>query len=331
MESATQIDVTGTIYTWIASLRQSNVVLSLGIFTLFFVTYNLASYFTDAVFPGASLSKFGAGSKRTWAVVTGASDGIGAEFASQLAKAGFNILLVSRTQSKLDALASEIATKHNVETKTFAMDASAVKESDFEKLKEVASALEIGVLVNNVGQSHDIPVPFHLTEVQEINGIININIVSTLRITQLLLPQLLKRKSLILTMGSFGGFLPTPLLATYSGSKSFLHTWSIALASELSDSKVTVKLVNSYLVTSKMSKIRKPSLSIPTPKNFVSATLSGIKGGPVITPHWVHSLMAAGLSAIGRENYLVVEGNKSMHMGIRGRALRKAERAAKGK
>ena len=326
---STQIDMIATLQHWIDLLRQSNVVLFLGIATLFFITYNFASYITDAIFPGTSLSKFGAGKKNVWAVVTGASDGIGAEFATQLAKRGFNIVLVSRTQSKLDALAKELSGKHGIDTKTLSVDASKATDADFEKLENMVKDLELGILVNNVGQSHDIPVPFHITEVQEMNDIININITFTLRITQLLLPQLLKRKSLILTMGSFGGYLPTPLLATYSGSKSFLHTWSIALASELASSKVTVKLVNSYLVTSKMSKIRKPSLSIPTPKAFVSATLNGIKGGPVITPHWVHSLMAAGLSAIGRENYLVVEGNKSMHMGIRGRALRKKEKMSK--
>ncbi|CCG84133.1 protein of unknown function [Taphrina deformans PYCC 5710] len=327
MESSTEIDFAATSASWVELARQSNGILALGALTLLILSYNFATYVVDAIFPGVSLTKFGAGSKSAWAVITGASDGIGAEFATQLAKAGFNVLLVSRTQSKLDSLAEGLSTKYGIMTKTLAMDASAIKESDFERLAELTKDLEIGVLVNNVGQSHDIPVPFHITSTQEMQDIININVTSTLRVTQTILPRLLLRRSLILTMGSFGGYLPTPLLATYSGSKAFLQTWSIALASELSSSKVTVKLVNSYLVTSKMSKIRKASISIPTPKAFVSATLNGIKGGTVITPHWVHSLMATALSFIGRENYFVVEGNKSMHMSIRARALRKREKA----
>lgn len=315
-------------YAWFTQARESDGIFVLGLITLIYLTFNLATYVSDSLLPGTSLKKFGAGSKSAWAVVTGASDGIGAEFSKQLAKAGFNILLISRTQSKLDSLAQELESKHSVQTKTFAMDASALKESDFEDLSQIIKELEIGVLINNVGQSHDIPVPFHITATEELQSIVNINCMSTLRVTQLVLPQLLKRQSVILTMGSFGGYLPTPLLATYSGSKAFLQTWSIALASELATSKVTVKLVNSYLVTSKMSKIKKPSVSIPTPKAFVTATLNGIKGGPVITPHWVHSLMAKALELVGRENYFVVEGNKSMHMQIRGRALRKREKAA---
>lgn len=328
---STEIDFGATVSAWFNQARGSNVVVTLGIFTLLFLSYNVATYVADAIFPGKSLKTFGAGQKKSWAVVTGASDGIGAEFSTQLAKAGFNILLVSRTQSKLDTLAESLVTKYGVQTKTLSMDASAIKESDFEKLGALAKDLDVTILINNVGQSHDIPVPFHITPVEELQNIININVSSTLRVTQTLLPQMLNREALILTMGSFGGYLPTPLLATYSGSKAFLQTWSIALASELSDTKITVKLVNSYLVTSKMSKIRHASLSIPTPKAFVHATLGGIKGGPVMTPHWVHSLMAKGLEFIGRENYLVVEGNKSMHMGIRARALRKREKAEKQK
>lgn len=312
---------------WLDQASQSNGIFILGLLSLVYLTFNFASYVTDLFLPGTSLKTFGAGSKSTWAVVTGASDGIGAEFAQQLARAGFNILLVSRTQTKLDTLAKEIESKYGVRTKTIAMDASALKNADFDRLSDIIQDLEIGILVNNVGQSHEIPVPFHITAVEELQSIININCMSTLRVTQILLPKLLLRKSLVLTMGSFGGYLPTPLLATYSGSKAFLQTWSIALASELSTSNVTVKLVNSYLVTSKMSKIKKPSISIPTPKAFVRATLSGIKGGPVITPHWVHSLMAKALELVGRENQFVVEGNKSMHMQIRGRALRKREKA----
>lgn len=319
--------VRSLVTTWIDQARESYGIFLLGLLTLFYLTFNLASYVSERFLPGTSLKQFGAGSKSTWAVVTGASDGIGAEFSQQLAKAGFNIVLMSRTQSKLDTLAKEIEAKHGIQTRTISMDASALKETDFEKLAKATQDLDIGILINNVGQSHDIPVPFHLTAIDELQSIININCMSTLRVTQILLPKLLLRKSLVLTMGSFGGYLPTPLLATYSGSKAFLQTWSIALASELATSKVTVKLVNSYLVTSKMSKIKKPSVSIPTPRVFVRATLNGIKGGPVITPHWFHSLMAKALDVIGRENTFVVEGNKSMHMQIRGRALRKREKA----
>lgn len=282
------------------------------------------------------LSKFGR--KGTWAIVTGASDGIGKEFALQLAAKGFNLVLVSRTQSKLDTLAAELEKKHNVRTAVVAMDFAANRDADYATLATTIRDLDVSILINNVGQSHSIPVPFVETPAAEMRDIITINCTGTLRVTQLVAPLLIKRKSgLILTMASFGGILPTPLLATYSGSKAFLQHWSTALAAELAPSGVHVQLVQSYLVTSAMSKIRRASAAIPTPKAFVRAALGriGRSGGAqgianTSTPYWAHGIMHwALLTFTGTMGGLVVGYNKKMHVDIRKRALRKAEREAK--
>ncbi|KAI9718292.1 MAG: hypothetical protein M1828_006756 [Chrysothrix sp. TS-e1954] len=288
------------------------------------------------VLPGASLSKFG--KKGSWAVVTGASDGIGKEFATQLAQKGFNIVLVSRTASKLDAIGQELKTKYSVQTKILPMDFSKHNDADFESLESLTQDLDVSILINNVGQSHSIPVPFVETPAAEMRDIITINCLGTLRVTHIIAPGMAKRKhGLILTMASFGGILPTPFLATYSGSKAFLQQWSTALGSELAPSGVRVQLVQSYLVTSAMSKIRKASAFIPNPRSFVKAALGkiGRSGGAqgvayTSTPFWSHGIMHWALGSItGTMNKLVVDQNGAMHMDIRKRALRKAERDAK--
>lgn len=271
--------------------------------------------------------------------MTGASDGIGKEYALQLAQKGYNILLVSRTQSKLDTLATEIQRLCNVQTKSFAMDFAANNDSDYTKLRSMVDELDVSILINNVGLSHSIPVPFAETEEKEMKDIITINCTGTLRITQLVLPGMVKRKAgLILTMASFGGLLPTPLLATYSGSKAFLQQWSSALASEVAPHGIKVQLVQSYLVTSAMSKIRRSSAMIPTPKQFVRAALGkiGRSGGAqgisaTSTPYWAHGVMHWALDTLtpGRMNSYVIDVNRGMHEDIRKRALRKAERDAK--
>lgn len=295
-----------------------------------------------ALIPRAStdrtkLSKFG--KKGTWAVVTGASDGIGKEYALQLAAKGFNIVLVSRTQSKLDALAKEIESKYtSIKTKTLAMDFAQSKDSDFNSLRSLVSDLEVSVLVNNVGLSHDIPVPFIETAEQELKDIITINCTGTLRVTQIIAPGMAQRKhGLILNMASFGGVLPTPLLATYSGSKAFVQYWSTALGSELKPHGVHVQCVQSYLITSAMSKVRRASATIPTPKQFVRAALSkiGRSGGAqgiayTSSPWWTHGIMHWALIAItGTTSSIVVDKNKGLHEDIRKRALRKAQREGK--
>lgn len=244
-------------------------------------------------------------------------------------------MLVSRTASKLDALAQHIHSLYpSISTKTFAIDFASASAADYDRLEAVIKDLDIAVLVNNVGVSHDIPVPFLQTPAAELEGIITINCLATLRVTKLVAPGMVARKrGLILTMGSFAGLLPTPLLATYSGSKAFLQYWSSALGAELLPHGVTVELVQSYLVTSAMSKIRRPSALVPSPRGFVAVVLAkvGRAGGAqgwayTSAPYWSHGLAAWGLSMIGNTRQLVTKFNLRMHEGIRRRALRKLER-----
>lgn len=326
------------------------VVLGLSAVGLFKFTLSVLSYTNMLlelfVLPSVNFKKYGA-KTGAWAVITGASDGIGKEFSYQLAKKGLNVLLVSRTESKLAALADEIKDKYKVETKYLAFDASTDKPENYQALKATVNDLgSVTVLINNVGQSHSIPVPFLETSETELEQIITINNNATLKITQAVAPKIVASvkankniaKGLIMTMGSFSGLTPTPLLATYSGSKAFLQSWSNALSAELAPMNVDVQIVLSYLVTSAMSKIRRTSTLIPNPKQFVYATLKNAgtrRAGAqeryaTLTPYWSHALMHWWINAtVGVFSKLVSGINYKMHVDIRKRAIRKAERLAK--
>lgn len=290
-----------------------------------------------------NFNKYGA-KKGLWAVVTGASDGIGKEYAFQLAAKGLNVVLVSRTLAKLEAIASEIESKYSVQTKVVAFDASVDDPSNYEAILKAIAGLPVTVLVNNVGQSHSIPVPFLETAEKELTDIVTINNIVTLKITQTVAPVITatvkEKKSvrgLILTMGSFGGLLPTPYLAVYSGSKAFLQQWSAALAGELKPQGVDVELVVSYLVASAMSKIRRTSATIPGPKLFVRATLRSVgkRCGAqdryaTSTPFWSHAFMHFFIeSTVGVYSSVANKLNFDMHKSIRTRALKKAARQKK--
>lgn len=262
-----------------------------------------------------------------------------------MAKKGLNIVLVSRTESKLVALAEEISTKYKVKTEYLAFDASTDAPANYEALKKLVSSLEnVTVLINNVGQSHSIPVPFLETSESELQNIITINNTATLKITQVVAPKIaesakaLKCRGLILNMGSFSGLTPTPLLATYSGSKAFLQAWNNALARELAPQNIDVQIVLSYLVTSAMSKIRRTSMMIPNPKQFVYYALkqAGTRHGgaqeryATLTPYWSHAIFHWWINAaVGVWSKLVININYKMHVDIRRRALKKAARLAK--
>ncbi|KAF7555794.1 hypothetical protein G7Z17_g1905 [Cylindrodendrum hubeiense] len=290
------------------------------------------------VLGGTNLRKYG--KPGTWAVVTGASDGLGKEYALQLAAKGFNLVLVSRTLSKLDTLAEEIKQKYSekdVQIKTLAMDFSKDNNEDYDRLRELVQGLDVGILINNVGQSHSMPVSFLETPREELQNIVTINCLGTLKVTQVIAPILKERKrGLILTMGSFAGWTPTPYLATYSGSKAFLQQWSIALASELADDNVDVYLVLSHLVTTAMSKVRRASLLVPNARPFVKNALGkiglgGYQAAPnTYTPWWSHAYMLWFIENIpGANGSITIGQNKKMHVDIRRRALRKQAREAK--
>ncbi|CDO92481.1 unnamed protein product [Kluyveromyces dobzhanskii CBS 2104] len=319
------------------------IVFTLGLSKLLSLTLNFSKLVLDLfVLPGPDFKKYGKG-KGAYAVVTGASDGIGKEYAKQLGKRGFNLILISRTESKLVELKKEIEAECKIHVKVLAIDVSTDSKDNYNLIREVSSGLPVTVLINNVGKSHSIPVPFDKTEESELRDIITINNTATLMITQTLLPQLkasvktLKCRGLILTMGSFGGLLPTPFLATYSGSKAFLQSWSNALAGELASESIDVELVLSYLVTSAMSKIRKSSALIPNPKAFVNSALRSIgrRSGAqerfaTSTPYWSHALYHFVIeNTFGVYSKIANTINYSFHLSIRKRALKKAERQAK--
>ena len=96
----------------------------MGVYKLTTFALSLVSLVLDLwVLPPVNFAKYGA-KKGKWAVITGASDGIGKEYATQLAAKGLNVVLVSRTESKLVALAEEIESKYKVSTKVLAFDVS---------------------------------------------------------------------------------------------------------------------------------------------------------------------------------------------------------------
>lgn len=325
---------TGVVYT----------CLAIGLFKLTTWVLSYGSLVLQAwVLPKVSLNKYGA-KDNTWAVVTGASDGLGKEYAFQLAKRGFNIVLVSRTQSKLELVATEVEAKYKVSTKVVAFDASTDSPENYQLLAESLSGLPITVLINNVGQSHSIPVPFLETTAEEMSQIITLNNIVTLKITQLIAPLIKSTvadkkglRGLILTMGSFSGLVPTPYLAVYSGSKAFLQNWSSALAGELKSDGIDVELVISYLVASAMSKIKRTSFTIPSPKAFVASVLNSIgrrvgsqERFATMTPYPSHALMHWWIeNTVGVYSKLTNRLNLDMHKDIRRRALKKAERLAK--
>ncbi|ODN97945.1 long-chain 3-oxoacyl-CoA reductase [Cryptococcus amylolentus CBS 6273] len=324
------------------------ILSTVGAAFLFRYAFSIFRLFLElAILPGKSISSFRSRSGETWAVVTGCTSGIGLEFAKQLAGKKYNLILVGRRQSALTELGKEIETKYSVLTKSVVVDVStpgAARDGALDQLELLAKNLDIGSVVNNVGASHTMPVSFAETERAEIDRIIETNVTWTYLITRTLLPSMITRssrpaapKSLILTLGSLSGRIPSPLLASYSGTKAALSTWTKALAEEVRPQGVVVELVQAAFVVSNMSKIRRASALVPTARDFVKSALGsigrpgGAQGRPhERTPYWTHALLdyAAGFAGYVSE-MAAIKVILSMHKDIRKRALRKAAKESK--
>lgn len=262
-----------------------------------------------------------------WAVVTGATDGIGLEYAKQLAAKGLNVVIISRTQSKLDAVKAEIEkASSGVEVRTIAADMTEEPSTLYPRIAAQIKDLDIGVLINNVGMGYDHPEFFTDISQERVDQLVRINIASVNQMTRIVLPGMQERKrGAIVNVSSGSGTLPTALLTVYSATKGYVDLFSRGLATEVANKGIFVQSLVPLLVVSKLSKVRKPSLFTPTPKTFVKSALRTIGYDRYTAGYLFHNLQLWVMHALPES--VVEKQLLGMHLSLRKRALRKAQKS----
>lgn len=176
------------------------------------------------------------------ALVTGASGGIGLEFAKLLAKDDYNLVLVARSRDKLDQIKAELEKRRGITVRVIAKDLADPRapEEIYAELGQVG--VPIDILVNNAGYA--LYNPYAEEDKQKIIDMLQVNIMALSNLTRLFLPAMLERKhGRVLNMGSTAAFVPGPLMAVYYASKAYVLSFSEALAEEVKGTGVTVTVL----------------------------------------------------------------------------------------
>lgn len=268
-----------------------------------------------------------------WCAVTGATDGIGKAFCLEMAKKGMNVLLISRTESKLVECSKEIEEAYpNVQTKHLAIDYSNFDQAAQDKVAKTFQELDggLGVLVNNVGMSYPFPLYFHELSDEDVRGLLELNVTSTTLMTRLALPIMLaQKKGAILNIGSAAGLHPSPLLALYSATKAFVEYFSYSLHTEYASKGIDIQCHAPLFIVSKLSKFKKPSAFIPTAEDYARKAMTTLGGAPVVSPHVPHKVASYLMDCVPES--LIQSFSLKYHLSIRAKGLRKLAREEESK
>lgn len=236
------------------------------------------------------------------------------------------LVLISRTLSRLESTAEEIRGAFDVEVRVVAADLTEIEEETYDRVSAALAGLDVGVLINNAGVSHDHPDYLESLDAVELLNLININIVSLTLLTRLVLRGMKeRRRGAVVNIGSGSAALPScPLLSVYSASKKYVENFSACLAAETAEFGIHVQCAAALFVVSKMSKIRQPRLDVPTPQVWARAALRALGCETFTFPYWVHALMIGVLNRLPRS----IAGGQTMRVnrGLRRAYYRRAAR-----
>lgn len=237
---------------------------------------------------------------KKWALITGASAGIGLEMAKQLAAGGANLVLTARRADRLKNLAEELSGKHHIAAETFSADLARPNASDEIFEFTTGKKLEIELLVNNAGFGAfgrtDQAEPARLLEM------VQVNCAAVLAMTRLYLPEMIERRhGDILIVSSVAAFQAVPFISAYAATKAFDLLFAEGLAEEVREFGVQVSALCPGSTTTEFQHVaHQPDRSFRYPEAAEKVARVGLEG------------MARGKVTVisGLHNRLMVEAER---------------------
>jgi len=247
------------------------------------------------------------GESKGWALVTGASSGIGAVYAARLAAQGHDLVLVARRLDRLEQLARELEAKHRVRVEALAADLAS--DAGLRRVEErITAANGLALLVNNAG--FGIRGLFHETDRDRQEEMHRLHVIATVRLTHAALPGMLARRAgAIVNVSSVAAFAPSPWNTSYGATKTWMNIFSEAVAGEIKSCGAPIRvqaLCPGYTYTEfhdVMGVDRKlvPDFWWMSSEAVVEASLRGLERNQlIVVPGWHYRLLVLFLTAMPR-------------------------------
>jgi uncharacterized protein len=180
--------------------------------------------------------------KKENVLITGASGGIGEEFARKFAQNGYNVILVARNEDKLKALKQEL--ENTTSSTVYILKADLSVQDEVTRIYQLLQSeqMEVDILINNAG--FGLFGEFTDTDLSQELNMIDLNIKTVTHLTKIFLSDMVKRNSgKIMNVASTAAFQPGPLMAVYYATKAYVLSFSEALANELQGTNVNVSVL----------------------------------------------------------------------------------------
>jgi uncharacterized protein len=234
-----------------------------------------------------------------WALVTGASAGIGEAFAVELAAAGVNLVLTARRKERLEAIAARLTSAHKVQVRIIVADLEQPDAPDKIFTETEGASLPIDVLVNNAGFGYY--GEFAKGEPARQAAMVQVNCTAVVALTNLHLPRMMeRRRGDILLVASTASYQPVPYLATYAATKVFDRFLAEALAEEMKKYGIHVSALCPGPTQSEFGDVA--GLSLNQMRGFQSAGIVARRGleGLVRGKHWVIPYFVGQIGVFGQ-------------------------------
>lgn len=239
-----------------------------------------------------------------YTLITGASSGIGEEFARQLAAKSNSLIIVARSEDNLQKLATELMAKHKVVVKVIAMDLAEMDAAEKLFTRCQQENLKIDGLINDAGVG--LIGKFDQFELERIEKMLVLNVMTLTKLTYLFLPELIKNNGFLMNIASQVAFTASPYMSSYAGTKAYVLSFTEGIRVEYKDESIRILPICPGPTYTRFFEKTDASpedinFKFRPPRDVVDEALAGLKNSKdIVVVGWENKMMTTLMRIIPR-------------------------------